>query len=220
MDELVDWLAAGDTQAPALVRASMAHLNLVSIHPWRDGNGRMSRAVHTLVLAREGVLAPEFSSIEEWLGADDFNTREYYAALRSVQAGSWQPSRSTHSWITFCLTAHHLQAQEVQRRFEAAARLWYRLETLAQQRRLNERTISALYAAAHGHLRRVSYQEEEGLTRDQALADLRALRRLDLIEPIGHARTQRYTGGAALRQARGQVHAEVHADLYREPYQR
>jgi Fic family protein len=63
MDELIHWLAEGDLDIPALVRASMAHLNLVSIHPWSDGNGRMSRAVHTLVLAREGILAPEFSSI-------------------------------------------------------------------------------------------------------------------------------------------------------------
>ncbi|MDH6134038.1 Fic family protein [Kitasatospora sp. MAA4] len=218
MDELVHWLSQDEPDAPALVRASMAHLNLVSIHPWRDGNGRMSRAVHTLVLAREGVLAPEFSSIEEWLGADDFNTREYYSALRTVQAGSWQPRRDAHSWIRFCLTAHHLQAQEVQRRFESAARLWYRLEVLARQHHLDERTVSALYAAAQGHLRRTSYQAEESLTRDQALADLRTLRRLDLIEPVGHARTQRYVGGTSLRQARNEVQAEVHADFYREPY--
>ncbi|WP_406410462.1 Fic family protein [Streptomyces sp. NBC_01614] len=157
MGELVHWLAEGDLDAPALVRASMAHFNLVSIHPWRDGNGRMSRAVHTLVLAREGILAPEFSSIEEWLGTDEYNTREYHAALRDVRT-SWQPERDAASWIRFCLTAHHLQAQEVQRRFEAAARLWFLLERLAEQHRLDERTVSALYAATQGHLRRTTYQ--------------------------------------------------------------
>jgi Fic family protein len=218
MAELLQWLSEGDLDTPAVVRASMAHLNLVSVHPWRDGNGRMSRAVHTLVLAREGVLAPEFSSIEEWLGADDFNTREYYAALRTVQAGAWQPERDAHSWVRFALSAHHLQAQEVQRRFETASRLWLRLETLADQHHLDPRTVAALYAAAHGHLRRTGYQAEEGLTRDQALGDLRTLRRLGLIEPVGHARTQRYIGGPRLRQARGEIHADVHADLYREPY--
>ncbi|WP_331773226.1 Fic family protein (plasmid) [Embleya sp. NBC_00888] len=207
-----------DEPEPALVRASMAHLNLVSIHPWRDGNGRMSRAVHTLVLAREGVLAPEFSSIEEWLGADDFNTREYYAALRSVQAGSWQPRRDAHSWIRFCLTAHHLQAQEVQRRFETASRLWFRLEAIAHRHGLDERTVSALYAATNATLRRTTYQAEEALTRDQALGDLRTLRRLDLVQAVGHARTQHYLAGPEVRRARTEIHDEVHADLYREPY--
>ncbi|MGC0421616.1 Fic family protein [Embleya sp. AB8] len=218
MDEFLARVGNDEPDVPALVRASMAHLNLVSIHPWRDGNGRMSRAVHTLVLARDGVLAPEFSSIEEWLGADDFNTREYYAALRSVQAGTWQPDRDAHSWIRFCLTAHHLQAQEVQRRFETAARLWFRLEALARREGLDERTVSALYAATNGTLRRTTYQTEEGLTRDQALGDLRTLRRLDLIESIGHARTQHYLAGPEVRRARNEIHNEVHADLYREPY--
>jgi Fic family protein len=217
MDEFVHWLGDGDPGSPALVRAGMAHLNLVSIHPWRDGNGRMSRAIHTLVLAREGVLAPEFSSIEEWLGADDYNTREYYAALRET-GDSWQPHHDARSWVRFCLTAHHLQAQDVQRRFETASRLWFRMEEIARGHRLDERVISALYAAAQGQLRRTAYQAEETLTRDQALADLRTLRRLDLIEPVGHARTQRYVGGLPLRRARAAIHAEVHADLYREPY--
>jgi Fic family protein len=189
MGELLDWLAHGDLDCPAFVRASMAHLNLVSIHPWRDGNGRMSRAVHTLVLAREGVLAPEFSSIEEWLGSDERNTSKYYAALQAVRT-AWQPERDARPWLRFCLRTHHL----------------------------GERTITALYAAATGQLRRTYYMEEESLTRDQSLADLRTLRKLNLIEPVGHARTQRYVGGPALVAARQEVRAEVYKDFFREPY--
>ena len=68
LGELVDWLNEGDLEAPSYVRAAMAHFNLVSIHPWRDGNGRMSRALQTLVLGRDQITTPEFSSIEEWLG--------------------------------------------------------------------------------------------------------------------------------------------------------
>ncbi len=43
---------------PAMIRAAMAHLNLVMVHPFKDGNGRMARALQTLVLARERILAP------------------------------------------------------------------------------------------------------------------------------------------------------------------
>jgi Fic family protein len=67
VQELVDWLN-GDDGTHLLVRAAMAHLHLVSIHPWADGNGRMSRSLQTLMIAREGALAPEFSSVEAWLG--------------------------------------------------------------------------------------------------------------------------------------------------------
>ena len=42
----------------------MVHLNLVMIHLFRDGNGRMARCLQSLVLAAEGTLAPVFMSVE------------------------------------------------------------------------------------------------------------------------------------------------------------
>ncbi len=76
------------SQAPVLVRAAVAHLNLVMVHPYSDGNGRMARALQTLVLAREQIVAPVFSSIEEYLGR---NTQAYYHVLAEVGRGSWSP---------------------------------------------------------------------------------------------------------------------------------
>jgi hypothetical protein len=61
-EAMIDELEESD--APVIVRAAMAHLNLVMIHPFRDGNGRMGRALQTFVLAREEIRAPVFSSIE------------------------------------------------------------------------------------------------------------------------------------------------------------
>jgi Fic family protein len=102
MGELVEWLREGALEAPAYARAAMAHLNLVGIHPWRDGNGRTARALHTLVLARTGEAVPEFSSIEEWLG-EQIHTVQYYEAIRSTQDGRFQPERDAHSWLRFVL---------------------------------------------------------------------------------------------------------------------
>ena len=50
------------SEAPVLVRAAMVHLNLVMVHPFKDGNGRMARCLQTLVLAKERVVAPVFSA--------------------------------------------------------------------------------------------------------------------------------------------------------------
>lgn len=103
MGETVDWLQTGDLDAHVVVRAAMAHLHVVSIHPFPDGNGRISRIVQSLVLAREGLLAPEFGSIEEYLG---HHIQQYYGVLRQVQAGSYQPERDAAAWVRFCVTAH------------------------------------------------------------------------------------------------------------------
>src|SRR6266571_305391 len=146
--ELIDWLMA-DHNEPVFVRAAMAHLNLVMIHPFKDGNGRMARALQTLVLAREGVLAPEFSSIEEYLGSRR-NTQEYYAVLALVGGGSWQPANDAGPWIRFNLRAHHIQAQTIRRRIEETAKLWDALETLTDHKGLPARAVPALYDAALG----------------------------------------------------------------------
>lgn len=61
MSEVVEWLRSGDPETHVVVRAAMAHLHVVSVHPFHDGNGRISRIVQSLVLAREGVLSPESS---------------------------------------------------------------------------------------------------------------------------------------------------------------
>jgi Fic family protein len=217
MAELVEWLNTADPEAPALVRAAMAHLNLVSIHPWRDGNGRMSRCLHTLILARERVLAPEFSSIEEWLG-DEHNTVRYYDALRDVQQGGWQPERNAHSWVRFCLRAHHMQAQLVQRRVDVAARIWGAMAGIAESNGLDERVVTALYEAATGRLSRTTYQRDEGLTRDQAVRDLQALKRLDLLDSVGHSRTQHYTAAGEARDRASAIFGDLLGSALRDPY--
>jgi hypothetical protein len=98
MDEVVDWLEHGDLDAHVAVRAAMAHLHVVSVHPFRDGSGRVSRIVQSLALARHGRLAPEFSSIEEYLGR---HTAEYYSVLEQVQGGRYQPDRDAADWVRF-----------------------------------------------------------------------------------------------------------------------
>ena len=99
---LVDYLDNQDHQS-SVVTAAMAHLNLTMIHPFKDGNGRMARALQTLMLAREGILHPVFCSIEEWLGR---NTDSYYAILKEVGEGKWSPQNDALPWVRFCLRAH------------------------------------------------------------------------------------------------------------------
>ena len=101
-----------ELRSDPIVRSAMAHLNLVMIHPFRDGNGRMARALATLVLSRSDIGEPEFSSIEEWLGA---NTEDYYSVLAHTGHGSWKPRGDGHLWLAFILRAHHMQAQTLAR---------------------------------------------------------------------------------------------------------
>lgn len=176
-----------------LVKAAMTHLNLAMIHPFRDGNGRMARCLQSLVLARNGILAPVFMSIEEYLGR---NTQAYYDVLAEVGSGHWAPTDQTKPWIRFTLTAHLRQARTLRRRIEDAEKLWTGIEKLVGER--EDRQIVALYDAAMGmRLRRATYLKiaaESGseISEQTAGRDLKALADAGYLEPLGERRARLY----------------------------
>jgi len=183
-----------------MVRAAMAHLNLVMIHPFSDGNGRMARCLQTLVLAREGILAPEFSSIEEYLGR---NTQDYYDVLAEVGQGSWHPERDTIKWVRFCLTAHYRQATTLLRRTRELQRMWDALEEMVSRFGLPERAIYALADATQGfRVTNSHYRSIAEITQNLASRDLAHVCALGLLEAHGERRGRSYMASAVTRDLR------------------
>lgn len=202
MAEMLGWLA-GDASVP-LIRAAMAHLNLVLIHPYSDGNGRMARCVQSYVLAADrGRLAPEFLSIEEYLGR---NTRAYYQALTDVAHGQWRPETDARPWIELCLTAHYRQALTILRRIDETEALWDRCEQLVRRHGLPERCVGPLCDAARGwpvrrslYIKNVLSSSGETISEAAATRDLRALADAGLLDAEGERRGRRYRAGGQLR---------------------
>ncbi|NTV51619.1 MAG: Fic family protein [Candidatus Firestonebacteria bacterium] len=109
MSELIAWLKeARETRRvhPLLVIAVFT-IVFLEIHPFQDGNGRLSRILTTLMLMQAGYVYVPYSSLESVI---EHSKEEYYPALRQTQgtirtdAPNWQP------WITFFLRA--LQQQK------------------------------------------------------------------------------------------------------------
>ena len=194
-----------ENDCPLIVRAGMAHLNLVMVHPFRDGNGRMARCLQTLVMARNGVLSPVFCSIEEYLGR---NTQSYYDVLARVGQGSWNPSGDATEWVRFILTAHLRQARTLQMRIKESERLWDDLERAIENNALPERTIHPLYDAAmrfrvrNGTYRAILADMDEAITDQVASRDLKQLTEVGLLTPHGTARGRYYTATPQLSSLR------------------
>lgn len=196
MDGYVESLEEEADDQP-VVKAAMAHLNLVMIHPFSDGNGRMARCIQTLVLARKGTVAPVFSSIEEYLGR---NTPAYYAVLAEVGNGSWQPKRDARPWLRFCLTAHFRQATTLLKRIDDMNRLWIELEGMAGRLGIQERTILALVDAAMGYrVRNATYRARADISLKLASRDFKDLVDRGLLVPKGEKRGRYYVGNDVLR---------------------
>src|SRR5436305_2264674 len=198
MAELVTELNRPEPQP--VVQAAMAHLNLVMIHPFSDGNGRMARGLQTLVLARSGLIASTFSSIEEYLGR---NTQAYYAVLAEVGDGSWHPERDARPWVRFCLRAHYHQALTLLRRSRELNRLWDAVEEMIHRMKLPDRMIPAVADAAYGRrVRNTTYRTITGLTDVVASRDLKTLVEAGLFEKQGENRGRYYVASPEILELR------------------
>ena len=213
VEELVGYLKAPLTE-PVIVRAAMAHLNLTMIHPFKDGNGRISRALQTLVLAREGILHPVFCSIEEWLGRV---TPEYYSVLADVGQGKWNPDRDALPWVRFCLKAHFHHAATLVRRNREYGALFVEVEKVIQREKLPERSAMPLFDAALGTpITNSWYRRDADVSEVVASRDLKRLADLELLVPHGEKRGRTYEAGAELKGLRQMTRQDM---PYRDPYE-
>jgi Fic family protein len=202
MDELVEQIRSA-SNIDSIVTGAMAHLNLTMIHPFRDGNGRMARAVQTLVLARDGILSPVFSSVEEWLGR---NTQPYYDILAAVGEGKWNPTNAALPWVQFCLRAHYQQAATLVRRNTELGRTWNQISQIITEENLPPRCEIALMDAAYGiPVRNNRYRTDNDISDVVASRDLKKLSDAGLLMPVGEKRGRYYVATPRLAQIRAKV---------------
>jgi Fic family protein len=220
MTEFVGSLSVRGDEAP-LITAAMAHLNLVMIHPFRDGNGRMARCLQSLVLAGGGTLSPVFMSVEEYLGR---NTQRYYDVLAEVGAGAWNPGRDARPWIRFMLTAHLRQALTLQRRTRESERMWSELERLVADAGLPERVIALLFDATLGlRVRKSTYRailadSDDDVSDPAATRDLRQAVDAGLLTAHGEKRGRFYTRSDRLLALRDLVVSAREPTDARDPF--
>jgi Fic family protein len=96
MGQLELFLHSEAKDLPLLVRASLAHLQFETIHPFLDGNGRLGRLLITFLLCAGGALSEPILYLSLYFKS---NRQVYYDLLTSVRAsGNWE------AWIEFFLT--------------------------------------------------------------------------------------------------------------------
>ena len=192
-----------DVRQDLLVKAAMVHLNLTLIHPFSDGNGRMARAMQTLILALNGLMHPVYSSIEEWLGT---YTEDYYAVLAQVAQGHWTPRNSAQLWVRFCLKGHYQQASTLLRRMEEYEALFIGVQQIIARNKLHDRMAMPLFNSALGTtVTSARYQEAAEASPHMASRDLRMLADMGILDARGETKARHYLAGKELLETRRKV---------------
>jgi Fic family protein len=117
MAELIEWIGTerARTQNHPLIIIAVFAVVFLEIHPFQDGNGRLSRVLTTLMLLQAGYAYVPYSSLESVI---ELNKEAYYLALRQTQgtirtdAPNWQP------WLTFFLRSLSEQVRRLEKKVE------------------------------------------------------------------------------------------------------
>ncbi len=136
LKRFMDWFAKPPTTLDPILRAGVAHLWLITIHPFEDGNGRVTRAVTDRALAQAERQSVRFYSLSE---AIMLRRNSYYEVLEKTQRGELDIS----GWLEWFLdTLEQALNQAVARlqRVLSKTRFWQRHATTV----LSERQIKVL----------------------------------------------------------------------------
>jgi len=117
MTELVTWFAKTleEKRLHPLLVIAVFTVVFLAIHPFQDGNGRLSRILTTLMLLRAGYAYVPYSSLESVI---EQSKEGYYLALRQTQGESRTDNPNWQPWLLFFLRALHQQKQRLAKKLE------------------------------------------------------------------------------------------------------
>jgi len=187
MTRFIEWFNAGDDLDPVL-KAGLAHLWFVTIHPFEDGNGRIARAIADMALARADRTKNRFYSMSSQIEAE---RREYYEQLEAQQRGSLDVT-TWLSWFLACLDRALTRADDTLTAVTIKARTWEAIN----RKPINDRQrtiVNRLLDGFQGNLTTSKYAKITKSSSDTALRDIRELvARGILIQNPGGGRSTSY----------------------------
>ena len=194
VEDLVNWI--NDDTARELhpvIKAGIIHYELARIHPFTDGNGRVARAVATLVMFLDGYDIRKFFSLEEYF---DDNPMNYYLTLQAV---SNQLVMDTHErditpWLEYFVEGVAIELNRVKekvQRISVDARV---KDQLGEQLVLNERQMMIMeYLHRHKQMLNKDFRKVfPDHSDDTVLRELMFLRKKGLVKKVGGTKNAQY----------------------------
>jgi len=165
----LEWVNA-DSGEPPLVKAGLAHLWFVTLHPFDDGNGRIARAIGDLLLARADGSPQRFYSLSAQIQRE---RKAYYDILERTQ----KRSMDVTEWLMWFLDTLHRAVDHAQQTLNAVlakARFWQRFAGMP----MNERQVKLLNRLLDGFEGKLTTSKWAAIAKcspDTALRDINEL---------------------------------------------
>lgn len=171
-----------------ILKSGIVHYEFVRIHPFVDGNGRVARALSTLILFLEGYDIRKFFSLEEYFDSDAL---DYYAALRSVEKNDGDLT----IWLEYFTKGLSIELSKIKDKVENISIDIHLKEKLGGKAvMLTDRQIKIIeYIQKIGYLQNRSFESLFPMvSEDTILNELKGLQKNGIIKKVGVTKSARY----------------------------
>lgn len=177
MKDFIAWVNE-DTGTDLVVKAAIAHLWLVAIHPFDDGNGRIARTITDMILAKADGMEHRYYSMSATICR---NRKDYYSALENTTVGDVDVTEWI-SWFLKMLALSIEDAMSVVERTLEKSRFWQRHRDVPMNPR-QTRIVNMLWEGFEGKLTTTKWAKITKTSPSTALRDIQELVNHNILTP-------------------------------------
>jgi Fic family protein len=178
MGRFLRWFDSNEQEDP-LLKAAIAHLWFVTIHPFEDGNGRIGRAIAEMCLAKSDGSAQRFYSMSSQILEERKN---YYEVLEKTQFGSLDITEWL-TWFLECLDRAIEQSNRITSSALEKESFWLNLKGKNVSLNLRQKKVlNKLFSGFEGKLTREKWMKLTKASSRTALRDIEELIELGVLE--------------------------------------
>jgi Fic family protein len=176
MEKLLDWIE-NETEADSVLKAAISHLWFVTIHPFEDGNGRITRAITDMILARSDKSVKRFYCMSAQIRAE---RKQYYDVLERTQKGNSDITEWI-LWFLECLNGSINSTSDILRKVLQKAEFWkIHSATILNERQ--QKMINKLLDGFTGKLTTTKWGKICKCSQDTALRDIQDLIKKEILQ--------------------------------------
>lgn len=169
MNRFLEWFN-GDEKIDLVIKAAVAHLWFVTIHPFQDGNGRITRALTDMLLAQSDKSTQRFYSMSAQIRIE---RKQYYEKLESTQKGDLDITEWI-AWFLSCLINALKSTDSILNRVLYKANFWsMHSKTIINERQ--KKVLNKLLDGFEGKLTSMKWAKIAKCSKDTAVRDINDL---------------------------------------------
>lgn len=176
MNRFLDWFE-NEHEIDLVLKAAIAHLWFVTIHPFDDGNGRITRAITDMILARSDKSVRRFYSMSAQIRDE---RKQYYEMLEKTQKGNSDITEWI-LWFLQCLINAIESTEETLSKILHKAEFWKNHATTILNDR-QQKIINRLLDGFDGKLTTSKWAKINKCSQDTALRDIQDLMKKDILQ--------------------------------------